>query len=91
MKIRSLATVAVLILCVGCNTLAKNMKSFVGSHRDELIQRWGPPDQEAKLSTGGSSLVYSTVWGDGIRVYTCRKVFNTDASGIIKSWNYSGC
>jgi len=88
---RVIALVSLIILVAGCSTLEKRMKSYVGSHRDHLIQRWGPPTQEAKLSTGGHSLVYVNTWGDGNGLYTCRKVFNTDEKEVVRSWTYSGC
>ena len=83
--------IGLIVLCTGCSTISSKMGSYVGSHRDELIQRWGPPSQETALTNGGRSLLYVSTWGDWSGVYTCRQVFNTDAGLIIRSWHYSGC
>lgn len=77
------------VLLTGC--LSKTMSSWVGESRDNLIQRWGPPTSEAKLANGGTSLVYVNTWSDQFSIQTCRKIFNTDAQGIIQSWSYYGC
>ena len=82
---------ALIVVCAGCSSLDSKMKSYVGHHRDQLIQLWGPPTQEVKLSTGGHSLAYVNQWSDRSGLYTCRKVFNTDEQDIIRSWAYSGC
>src|SRR2546429_3508811 len=79
------------VFIAGCVYLSDSMKSWVGGHRDKLIQSWGPPNQEQTLSDGSRSMVYITYWGDQYGSYTCRKVFNTDFSGVIRSWSYSGC
>ncbi len=52
-----LVPVVFMFLLVGC--LSHTMSSWEGKHRDDLIQKWGPPNQEATLSKGGTSLVYN--------------------------------
>lgn len=84
-----LLLVPIPFLLTGC--LSQRMSSWEGKHRDDLIQKWGPPTQEAKLSKGGSSLVYVQAWANQYGANTCRMVFNTDDTGIIKSWSYYGC
>ncbi len=84
-----LVPVVFMFLLVGC--LSHTMSSWEGKHRDDLIQKWGPPNQEATLSKGGTSLVYIQTWANQYGANTCRMVFNTDEGGIIKSWSYYGC
>lgn len=80
-----------ILLLAGCLSQSENMRSWEGKHRDDLVQRWGPPNQETTLSKGGTSLVYIQTWADQYGAYTCRRVFNTDKEGIVRSWSYYGC
>ena len=84
-----LLPILVVVLLGGC--LSQKMSAWEGKHRDDLIQKWGPPSQETTLSKGGGSLVYIQAWANQYGANTCRMVFNTDEAGIIKSWSYYGC
>jgi hypothetical protein len=64
---------------------------WVGHHRDELVQTWGHPSQETKLSTGGTLVLYSHNWHNGYGIHTCRREFVTDTHGIIRSSSSSDC
>ena len=77
------------VLLTGC--MGNKMSSWEGKHRDDLIQKWGPPSQETAFTKGGASLVYIQTWANRYGANTCRMVFNTDNDGIIKSWSYYGC
>ena len=86
---RLLIPVLLIVLLGGC--LSQQMSSWVGKHRDDLVREWGPPSQETKLTKGGTSLVYIRTWADQHGVNTCRRVFNTDDTGIIRTWSDDGC
>lgn len=87
---RGLLMLALGFVLSGC--LARDMKSWEGSHKDKLIQQWGPPEREAVLSDGGSTLMYRQ-WQGGLRGSgsVCHMIFNADKDGIIRSWRYYGC
>ena len=77
------------LILTGC--LSSKMDSWVGHHRDELVKTRGPPNQESTLSDGGKSMVYIQYLANQYRGSTCRMVFNTDETGVVKSWSYYGC
>jgi hypothetical protein len=85
------------ILMGGCSAAFSGVKphDWVGHHRDEVIQAFGPPTQEAVLGQGGKSLVYVRQNGSPNRLSdhlnACRVVFNTDSRGIVKSWAFYSC
>ena len=41
------------LLLVGC--MGNKMSSWEGKHRDDLIQKWGPPSQETALKKEGQA------------------------------------
>jgi hypothetical protein len=92
---RSLVLALILLVNTACTTLDSTMSSWVGTHKDQLFQKWGPPSQEVALQDGGTSMVYVDQWATanqyGGNAGTCRKIFNTNASGTITSWSYSNC
>ena len=83
----------------GCAaSLDKRMAGYVGQHRNELVNNWGPPAEETKLKNGGTRIVYreelplihpSQYVDPSLRI--CEKVFLTDANGIIKSYSHDNC
>ena len=83
----------------GCAaSLDERMAAYVGQHRNELINNWGPPTEESQLKKGGTRIVY--VEGNPLihpnqivtpALSVCEKVFITDAQGIIKSYSYQNC
>lgn len=84
-------------LVSGCLATFSGVKphDWVGHHREEVIQAFGSPTQEAMLGQGGKSLVYVRENGSPNRLSeqlnACRVVFNTDSRGIIKSWAFYSC
>ena len=84
-------------LIMGCSASFSGVKphDWVGHHRDEVVQAFGAPTQEAMLGQGGKSLVYVRQTGSPNRLSeslnTCRVVFNTDSRGIVKSWAFYSC
>lgn len=79
------------LLAGGYSKTSDTMQGWTGRHRDELVKTWGVPSQETTLENGGKSIVYISYWGNGYGHYTCRRVFTTDAEGIIRSRSSSGC
>ncbi|MBI4402010.1 MAG: hypothetical protein HY581_10310 [Nitrospirae bacterium] len=79
------------VLAGGCSKQNDTMQGWIGHHRDDLVKTWGAPAQETALENGGKSIMYISYWSDGYGSYTCRRVFATDAEGIIRSWSVSGC
>ena len=45
-------------LLASCATGEEQMAGYVGQHKSELINNWGPPTEEKKLKNGGSRLEY---------------------------------
>jgi cytochrome c oxidase assembly factor CtaG len=90
-----LLMIPLLLILAACGTIKERMEPWVGKHQDQLISTWGPPTNSATLTDGRQSLVYVTQGYNtefGLRCYgTCRKVFTTDKSGVVHSFNYSGC
>jgi hypothetical protein len=105
MRLAVLASLLVVIslLCSGCGAsrqkvLDSTMNAWIGAHRDDLINAWGPPAQETRLSNGGSILTYrsggqvnapmdNTVVGVPV---SCQKDIETDSMGKIVRWHYQG-
>jgi hypothetical protein len=75
----------------GCPMGTDTTTPWVGHHRDELVQTWGNPSQETKLSDGGKLVQYRHNWHNGYGIHTCRREFVTDAHGIIRSASSSDC
>jgi len=79
------------VLVTGCSNSDFTLEGWTGRHREKLIQTWGEPQEDTRLSDGGTHLVYRNDWGDGYGRYTCQRVFVTNDEGIIRSWSASGC
>ena len=86
------------LLVVGCASLDDRMGKYVGQHRNELVNNWGPPSEETKLKKGGTRIVYyeqnPLIHPNQIvnpELMNCEKVFITDARGIIKSYSHNNC
>jgi hypothetical protein len=83
-------------LLVGCSAgFGVKPPDWIGHPRNEVIQAFGPPTQEAVLVQGGKSLVYLRQDGSpnrfGGHLNACRIVFNTDSQGIVRSWAFYSC
>ena len=84
------------ILLVGCVTLDQRLKPRLGHTVDELVEAWGPPSSEYKLSDGRKSIqfVRTRPWMDPIfntvTNQECRITFIADQSGIIRSYRFEG-
>ena len=82
----------------GCASLDDRMASYVGQHKSELIDNWGPPHEETKLKKGGSKLIYyeqnPLIHPNQIidpALNQCEKIFTTDSRGIIKKYRHINC
>ena len=83
-------------LTVGCSVgFRVKPPDWVGHPRNDVIQAFGQPAQEAVLVQGGKSLVYVRQDGSpnrfGGHLNACRIVFNTDSQGIVRSWAFYSC
>ena len=85
-------------IVAGCASLDDRMASYVGQHKSELINNWGPPAEETKLKKGGSKLIYyeqnPLIHPNQIidpALNQCEKIFTTDSKGIIKSYRHINC
>lgn len=83
-------------LLVGCSAgFDVKPPDWVGHPRNEVIQAFGPPTQEAVLVQGGKSMIYMRQHGSpnrfGGHLNACRIVFNTDPQGIVRSWAFYSC
>ena len=53
--------IIIIFLCLsilGCASINKTMRSWVGHHKSELILKWGPPSRTADDGKGGEILIY---------------------------------
>lgn len=83
----------VLILVSGCNSINSDMRSWIGSSADELVDAWGPPSEQRPQPEGGYAYSWNeTRHTDGGSVRNvCNRRFVTDANGKIISYSYVGC
>ena len=103
LSMKSVISFFFLILTLGfflasCATLDERMASYVGQHKSELIDNWGPPAEETKLKKGGTKLIYyeqnPLIHPNQIidpALNQCEKIFTTDSRGIIKSYRHINC
>lgn len=89
-----------LVLLAACNG-PLHVEPWVGHHRTELLQLWGPPTKEFRvqdkgLRQGYASLVYEQDPGAyqlqyGTLSSTCHMTFHVDPDGLITSSTYELC
>ena len=67
-------------------TKADVMASWVGADEDDLIIKWGPPDNSYTLSNGSKLVSYEYVWGQyvGQRIH-CVEKFLIE-KGVVTKW-----
>ena len=46
------------VLFASCASLDDRMAAYVGQPRSELVNNWGPPNEEVKLKHGGTQIIY---------------------------------
>lgn len=81
----------IVLFVAGCQMGDDVSRAWIGHHRNELVQTWGAPSQETPLLDGGKLVQYSHEWNSGYGAHTCVRKFLTDAQGIIRSFESSGC
>jgi len=86
------------VLFASCASLDDRMAKYVGQHRDELVNNWGPPNEETKLKNGGTQIIYyeqnPLIHPNQIidpALNNCEKIFRTNSRGIIKSYKHVNC
>lgn len=77
------------------------MRAWVGCSYTDMVAVVGPPDGETTLPDGRKSLVWKQPWsssapnfvsgGTATSQHLCRKVYGTDANGVIRTWSYTDC
>jgi len=50
---------------VSCGSVNKKMESWVGYHKSELYQHWGPPSRITEDGQGGEILIYESFVNTG--------------------------
>ena len=66
MKLIKLSTFVLLsVILSGCWTVSKKMESWVGSHKSQLYQSWGPPHRVTEDGQGGEILIYEAYVNTG--------------------------
>jgi hypothetical protein len=88
---RAIAVISVLLS--GCATTAnyeKMLSSWVGSHVDNLVSKWGPPRSSYPLSDGGAVLEYSNQRNVQIGGYTTTVPQTTYNSGTANAYGTGG-
>jgi len=63
------------------------MESWVNEPIDNLITKWGAPDQTTVLSEGKRVFTWKKVFAGS----TCRQTFIVNAEGKIEKWNLADC
>ena len=100
--ILSFITVLFFIIIYSASTSSKQvqeqtrnlMDSWLGSHKSEVIQSWGPPDRYESDGKGGEILIWETKQTRGSYLYGTYyertsypyKMFYADANGKIYYW-----
>ena len=82
---------AILLLLSGCATRTSIMKSWEGTHINDLTASWGVPSSILSRQSGGKTYTWVSVYGNAYGVNQCRETFVTNSSGYIVSWSYSNC
>ena len=82
-----------LLLVVGCNSLKKDMASWVGHSVDDLQSAWGVPNATSNLNDGRTIMTWQEHWQDDWFGFThdCRKSFTISPNGIVERWSVSNC
>ena len=81
------------VWCTGCRTLDGKIRHQVGDSRDELIEEFGQPDREMRL-TDGRTVLWFQPWSHKPTDYTtatCLEIFHLDSKGIVTSATTHGC
>lgn len=85
-----IACVIISIICSSCTIEKKTMDSWIGSTKQNLILKWGPPARIASDGGNGEILIYSTqsyLYGS---VYYRYRMFYADSNGNIYHWLIQG-
>lgn len=100
--ITKLTVFLVVSLLIGACTTTKQlqeetrrvMDSWMGHHKSELIQSWGPPDRYESDGKGGEILIYESQQTRGAVIYGTYyerttypyKMFYADSNGKLYYW-----
>lgn len=83
------------VLVLGCDSTQKDVESWMGAPRSELLSRWGVPDAEADIGDGNQLVTYKLPWGSygqyGGGNHVGIVTFTLSASGTVVSWSYRDC
>ena len=94
---RSIALLGLAVLAAGCAELTDTgpsysqiLQGWVGSPEQDLIDRWGAPDQVQPAAAGGRDITFVDRRVEGQTVYECFTTFTVDASGTLADYSYDG-
>ncbi len=87
-----LLSALIMVLTAACSDPSDLMQGWIGRDRSELAGVWGQPSEEVMEQDAGRTVIYVSYWSNGLfETYTCRRMFTTDAAGIIRTTSMSGC
>ena len=66
------------------------LQAWVGTPEQELIDRWGPPDQVEAVAAGGREITFVDRRVEGQTVFQCLTTFTVDAEGTLADYTYDG-
>jgi hypothetical protein len=80
------------------------LESWIGADINNLIDSWGPPDQQYRMPNGNMLYTWidsssvtmpfmndgDTIWGGGTLIFSCTTTFSVQPSGRIFSWRWKG-
>lgn len=87
-----LLTLFLLIVLSACASTKKTLNTWLGSSKQQLILKWGPPDRTASDGGTGEILVYASqiyypgINGTGAYTYWYYKYMYANSEGIIYHW-----
>jgi hypothetical protein len=78
------------LLALAC-TEVDPMQVWIGRDGSELTHIWGQPSEELSQPGAGPTIVYTSHWVNAFKTYTCRRLFTTNASGVITGHSATDC
>jgi hypothetical protein len=81
-----------LVLCSSCTSTKEIMNSWLGATKQQLIQKWGPPNRVTSDGGNGEILIYAKqgyypgINGQGAFAYWDYSYMYADVNGKIYYW-----
>ncbi len=95
---RAFVLAGVAVVAAGCEAVTPNrgpsyseiLEAWVGTPEQELLDRWGAPDETASLAGGGREITFIDRRIEGQRTLECFTTFAVDAGGTLVDYDFEG-